>query len=99
MKAAILVVAISFIGCTDLGEPRTDEISNYTGTIVEKNAGQFYLIESDVQFGKRIFLPTNLSVFLRRDGLRVCFGGTIDHDPFIDYIYPLIRLSYIYTLE
>jgi len=95
----VLLLLVFVAGCQDLGQPLTDDMLNYTGTIIEKNTG-FYLIESDMplQQGK-MFYPTNLPESFKRDGLRVRFSGSIDALPGVEYLYPPLKLSSIAVIQ
>jgi hypothetical protein len=94
----VLGLLVLIAGCKDLGEPSTDDMANYRGTIIEQWTGTF-LIESDISFqNQRTFYPLNLDSAFKRDGLRIRFSGKIDIDPTAQYILPPIRLSHIELL-
>jgi hypothetical protein len=98
-KLALLLVLVLLVfpaGCGDVGEPSTDDIVNYRGTIIQESA-QVFLIESDASSENHLktFYPLNLPEKYKQDGLRIQFSGKIEIDPTAFYIYPAIRLSRI----
>jgi hypothetical protein len=95
ISVGVLLLSVTS-GCTDLGEPSSDDIINSTGTIILEHA-QFFLIRSDVALEGHLqtFYPLNLPEDFRRGGLRVRFSGSIEVDSTVQYAFPPIRLSRI----
>jgi hypothetical protein len=104
MKASrfsfVLFLFIFTAGCKDLVEPSTDDIVNYSGTIIQETA-QSFLIESDTAFENHLktFYPLNLDNAFKTSGLRVRFSGKIETDPTAYYMHPPIRLSRMDLIE
>jgi hypothetical protein len=96
----VLVLFVLTASCKDLGEPSTDDIINYKGTIVQESS-QSYLIRTDIAFENHMktFFPLNLPDTFKRGGLRVRFGGKIEAAPNAQYIYLPIRLSSMELIE
>lgn len=96
----VLVLFVLMTGCKDLGEPSTDDMVNYEGTIVHTSS-ESYLIITDIAFENHmeIFFPLNLPDTFKRDGFRIRFSGNIEADPNAYYSYPPIRLSRVELIE
>jgi hypothetical protein len=96
----MLVLFVLTAGCKDLGEPSTDDMVNYRGTIVQESS-QSYLIKTDIAFENHMntFCPLDLPDTFKRGGLRVRFSGKIEAAPNAYYIYPPIRLSRMELIE
>jgi hypothetical protein len=94
------IVLTLLAGCKDLGEPSSDDVINYRGTVSQQSPETFF-IESDIAFENHLktFYPLNLGDTFRRDGLRIRFSGKIEIDPTSEYIVPPIRLSRVVLLE
>jgi hypothetical protein len=102
-RSKLFVVPLLFVltaGCKDLGEPSTDDIVNYSGTIIQETA-QSFLIESDTAFENHLktFYPLNLENPFKIGGLRLRFSGKIETAPFAQYAHPNIRLSRMELIE
>ena len=89
----LLLVSLT-AGCEDMGTPATDDIVNYSGTIIQETA-QSFLIESDIPFENylKTLYPVNLEHAFKKGGLRVRFSGQIETASNASYAYPDIRLS------
>lgn len=98
----VLALLVLTAGCKDLGEPSTDDIVNYEGTIIQQSTETFetFLIESDIPFqNQRTFYPLNLGSAFEIDGLRIRFSGNIEIAPNAIYAHPPIRLSHIELIK
>lgn len=96
----VLVLFILTAGCEDLGEPSTDDMVNYDGTIVQESS-QSYLIRTDIAFEDYLntFYPLNLPDTFKRGGLRIRFSATLEIAPNAYYIYPPVRLLCIELIK
>jgi len=87
MKRTLIVIvgvfSIFLTSCSTKHNPSKagDEIVNERGTIQQLSANQqWYIIVPDFDPTTRC-LPSNLPERLRKDGIRVLFGGTIGEIP------------------
>lgn len=87
-------------GCKDLGEPSSDDMTDYRGTVSQQSPETCFM-ESDIAFENHLktFYPLNLRDTFKRDGLRIRFSGKIEIDPTCEYVVPRIRLSRVELLE
>lgn len=86
-------------GCAYLGEEPTNDLIDYTGTIIQETP-QSFLIESDTALDNyfKTFYPLNLPDTFKRNGLRIRFSGNIEIEPTGMYRYPPIRLSRVASI-
>jgi len=96
----VLILFTLLAGCKDLGQPSSDDMIDYRGTVSQQSPETFF-IESDIAFENhfKTFYPLNLGDTFKRDGLRIRFSGKIEIDPTCECIVPPIRLSRVELLE
>jgi hypothetical protein len=102
-RSLLYLVPIVFIllaGCKDLGEPSSDDMTDYRGTVSQQSR-EIFFIESDIAFENhfKTLYPLNLGDTFKRDGLRIRFSGKIEIDPTCECIVPPIRLSRVVLLR
>ena len=69
----LMIVLLSIFGCHDLGQPSSDDMVNFKGTVVDKGAN-FFVINTDVQFQNQItFYPENLGDLVQTRWLEGAF--------------------------
>jgi hypothetical protein len=110
MRCTMLLIATlvgivgSFSGCSDSGTPPAppipDDVVRATGTVLEQSAG-YFLLEADSLLGNsqtRIVDPVNLPEAFKIDQLRVRFSGKFEGDPWVQYRFLPLRISFIERL-